>query len=68
MASNWQAHRLSSAFLRHIQSLEPPAFPLVTGIDQDLVGGAGLWLRSEPGENRDQADALAAAVAIGTKA
>ena len=34
-------------------------------IDQDDIGGSGLWMRAEPGENPEQADALAAIIAIG---
>ncbi len=34
-------------------------------IDQAMLGGAGLWLRAEPGEDAEQADALAALLAIG---
>jgi hypothetical protein len=34
-------------------------------IDQTMVGGAGLWLRAEPEEAPEQADALAGVVAIG---
>lgn len=34
-------------------------------IDQTEIGGSGLWLRSEPGEDPEQADALAALVAMG---
>ena len=34
-------------------------------ISQDMLGGPGLWLRAEPGENREQADALAAIIAMG---
>ena len=30
-----------------------------------MIGGPGLWLRAEPGENRAQADALAAIIAMG---
>ena len=33
-----------------------------------MLGGGGLWLRAEPGEDRAQADALAAIIAIGIKA
>ena len=35
-----------------------------TTIGQDMIGGGGLWLRAEPGENSAQADALAAIVAM----
>ena len=34
-------------------------------IDQAALGGPGLWLRAEPGEDPEQADALAALLAIG---
>lgn len=58
--------RLGTEFLRQFQTLRPetPA----TEIGQDTIGGGGLWLRAEPGEDRQQADALAAVLAIGIKA
>jgi len=31
---------------------------------QDTIGGSPLWLRAEPDEDRAQADALAAVVAM----
>lgn len=34
-------------------------------IEQGDIGGGGLWLRAEPGENPEQADMLAALVAMG---
>ena len=34
-------------------------------IEQDMVGGGGLWLRAEPDEDHEQADALAAIIAVG---
>lgn len=34
-------------------------------IEQDMIGGAGLWLRAEPDDDPEQADAIAAIVAIG---
>ncbi len=34
-------------------------------IDQGDIGGAGLWLRAEPGDDPEQADMLAALVAMG---
>jgi hypothetical protein len=54
-------YRLGAAFFREFEVLTP-AFEGVT-IAQDQVGGAGLWLRAEPGESAEQAAALAAAVA-----
>ena len=60
-------HRLCAAFVEQFQPLTPPIGPLLHDIPQDMVGGAGLWLRAEPDEDRAQADALAAIVAIGVK-
>lgn len=37
-------------------------------IEQAMLGGPGLWLRAEPGESRELADALAAILAIGMRA
>lgn len=34
-------------------------------IDQGDIGGGGLWLRAEPGDDPEQADMLAALVAMG---
>jgi hypothetical protein len=58
-------YRLGPDLLAQLQTAEPAA---AADIPQDLVGGAGLWLRAEPGEDRTQADALAAVLAIGIKA
>lgn len=61
-------YRLGAEFVRQFQSLTPPLSALASDIDQDMLDGGGLWLRAEPGEDRAQADALAAIVAIGIKA
>lgn len=61
-------YRFGGEFLRQFPSLVPPVSASVSQIDQDMLGGSGLWLRAEPGEDRAQADALAAIVAIGIKA
>jgi len=61
-------HPLGAEMVRQLQSATPPVAPRLTEIGQDMVGGAGLWLRAEPGEDRAQADALAAIVALGIKA
>lgn len=58
--------RLGPEFLREFQALTPPTG--ASEIAQDMIGGGGLWLRADPGEDRDQADALAAVLAIGIKA
>lgn len=59
-------YRLGSELLAGLQS----AVPSDSGSEvlQDMVGGSGLWLRAEPGEDRNQADALAAIVAVGIRA
>jgi hypothetical protein len=57
-------YRLGPEFVRQFQALAPAE---ATVIDQDMLGGSGLWLRAEPGEDRAQADALAAILAIGIK-
>lgn len=58
-------YRLAPDLLGQLQTALPAA---AVDIDQDTIGGAGLWLRAEPGEDRAQADALAAIVAVGIKA
>lgn len=37
----------------------------LTDITQENVGGSGLWLRAEPDEDPEQADVIAAIIAIG---
>ena len=56
-------YRLSPAFLAEFEPLAA-ANPDQRVITQDQLGGAGLWLRAEPGESREQADALAAIIAV----
>lgn len=60
-------YRLGAQFIRDFQSLTPTVTPSISEIGQDMLGGSGLWLRAEPGDDRDQADALAAILAIGIK-
>ncbi|MDE2301799.1 MAG: hypothetical protein KGK11_04485 [Sphingomonadales bacterium] len=57
-------YALGAAFLAEFAVLEPETSGQ-TVITQDMIGGGGLWLRAEPGESREQADALAAIVALG---
>lgn len=40
----------------------------LTAISQSDIGGAGLWLRAEPGENAEQSRALAARISAGLAA
>lgn len=61
-------YRLSAEFVRQFQALVPQERAGVTEIAHETVGGSGLWLRAEPDEDAEQADALAAVLAIGLKA
>jgi hypothetical protein len=54
--------------LRQMQAALPPERAGLSVIDQDAVGGSPLWLRAEPDEDREQADALAAIISIGMAA
>jgi hypothetical protein len=58
--------RLGKAFLQEFQTLKSPTG--ASEISQDTIGGGGLWLRAEPDEDPQEADALAAVLAIGIKA
>jgi hypothetical protein len=54
-----------AALFRDLEQAAVPDNPLLADIEQDALGGAGLWLRAEPDEDPEQADALAAIVALG---
>jgi len=58
-------YKLGANLVRQLQEREPEARAGLAVIDQDMIGGSGLWLRAEPDEDREQADALAAAVLVG---
>lgn len=60
-------YRLGADFISQFEALTPPDAPGQWDIDQEMLGGSGLWLRAEPGEDRAQADALGAIIAIGIK-
>ena len=61
-------YRLSAALFAALSEAVPAAAPGPCILDQDMLDGPGLWLRAEPDESRTQADALAAAVALGITA
>lgn len=48
-----------------LSDCKTPASETLADITQDVVGGPGLWLRAEPDEDPEQADAIAAIIAIG---
>ena len=60
-------YRLGAGFISKFQSLVLSDTPGQWDIDQEMLGGSGLWLRAEAGEDRAQADALGAIIAIGIK-
>jgi hypothetical protein len=53
-------YRLGAEFYRTFEAVVPDSGATV--IAQDAIGGSGLWLRAEPGEDEAQATALAAAL------
>lgn len=55
---------MGPAMVRQLNAAQPGADCPV--IAQGDIGGAGLWLRAEPGEDAAQADALAARIAAKT--
>ncbi|MFZ1743836.1 MAG: hypothetical protein WAT93_13340 [Pontixanthobacter sp.] len=57
--------KIGSAMFSALSDTKTPPQENLIDITQDMVGGAGLWLRAEPDEDPEQADALAAIIAIG---
>lgn len=58
-------YRLGAGLIGDLQDALPPERAGLVRIDQELLGGSPLWLRAEPDEDRAQADALAAVIAVG---
>lgn len=54
---------IGPALFRALENAEPTLAPDQSEITQSALGGPGLWLRAEPGEDGVQADRLAAIVA-----
>lgn len=59
---------LSGEMIRQLQDAVPSTSNRFSRIDQETVGGSGLWLRAEPGFDAAQADALSAIVVLGARA
>lgn len=57
-------YSLSGEMVRQLGQLIPGKQPGITVIEHELVGGGSLWLRAEPDEDAEQADALAAVIAV----
>ena len=62
--AGWQ---MGSKFFRELEQAMPPAVTRLVDVGLADVGGSGLWLRAEPREDPEQADALAAIIAIGMR-
>jgi hypothetical protein len=50
---------IGPAMFRALEVAEPQSAPGQSEIVQSAIGGPGLWLRAEPGEDAGQADRLA---------
>lgn len=50
---------IGAEMVRELETATPAQSPAKTVIDQAELGGGGLWLRAEPGEDADQTSALA---------
>jgi hypothetical protein len=60
-------YRFGPQLFADLEEAKAPTSDKLALIEQGTVGGSGLWLRAEPGESREQADALAAIVSIGMR-
>lgn len=68
MGLDLAGYSLAGEMLRQLEKLIPGKQVGITAIEQELIGGGPLWLRAEPDDAPDQADALAAVIAIGVSA
>lgn len=55
---------LGPELITQLEAAEPAESPIRRRIEQTTVGGKPLWLRAEPDEDPEQADAIAAIIAI----
>ncbi len=56
---------LGSGLFTDLIGAAVPVSGKLADIEQSVIGGAGLWLRAEPDESPEQADAIAALIAVG---
>lgn len=63
--AGWQ---LGATMFGELEAAKVPDSESLAEIEQALLGGGGLWLRAEPDEDPEQADALAAIIAVGLDA
>ena len=59
--------RFGAQFFCELEQATPPEVTRLADLGLADIGGSGLWLRAEPDENPEQADALAAIIAIGMR-
>ncbi|MCP5396412.1 MAG: hypothetical protein H6918_06725 [Sphingomonadaceae bacterium] len=59
--AGWQ---LGAEMFAALEEATPPESEVQAEVAQSLLGGGGLWLRAEPDEDPEQADAMAAIIAI----
>lgn len=58
-------YRLGAEMIRELETAEPSGGAALANIAQTDLGGAGLWLRAEPGDDPVQSTTLAALVVEG---
>lgn len=61
-------YRIGPALFAALENARVADSGILKDIEQATIGGAGLWLRAEPDEDPEQADALAAIIAMGLNA
>ncbi|MFN4114424.1 MAG: hypothetical protein ACK4GD_10830 [Sphingomonadaceae bacterium] len=59
--------RLGAIMFQELEQATPPEVTRLADLGLADLGGSGLWLRAEPDEDPEQADALAAIIAIGMR-
>lgn len=59
--------RFGPEFFAELEQAAPPEVTRLADLGLADTGGSGLWLRAEPDEDAEQADALAAIIAIGMR-
>lgn len=59
--------RLGAQFFTELEQAIPPEVTRLVDLGLADVGGSALWLRAEPDEDPEQADAVAAIIAMGMR-
>jgi hypothetical protein len=61
-------YRIGAELVAQMEQAHLPDSGILADIEQEAIGGAPPWVRAEPRFEADQADALAAIVAMGLTA